>query len=215
MSTLPCSEDLILNGAAIKHVSDFKYLGSMMASSENDIRKRRALAWAAFWKLQKIWKAQAVPRVLKLKIFQTTCLPVLLYGCETWVITKSLSQYLDSYLTNCLRIILGIKRLDRVPNSELYRLTQLRPVTQTIQEKQLRWIGHILRKALDEPINIYALYQPTHGHRRRGRQRLLYPEYIAGLINDEVTLSPPEIRKMAQDRIGWSKLVSDCSAADR
>ena len=27
-------------------------------------------------------------------------------------------------------------------------------------------------------LNIYALYSPSHGQRKQGRQRLLYPEYI-------------------------------------
>ena len=38
-------------GEAINQVDNFKFLGSMMASSENDLKRRRALAWAASWKL--------------------------------------------------------------------------------------------------------------------------------------------------------------------
>ena len=41
---------LTLNGENIEVVSDFKYLGSMMASSERDIKIRKGQAWAAFWK---------------------------------------------------------------------------------------------------------------------------------------------------------------------
>ena len=36
-------------GTSINHVTDFKYLGSMMASSASDLKRRKALAWTAFW----------------------------------------------------------------------------------------------------------------------------------------------------------------------
>ncbi|CAF4669482.1 unnamed protein product, partial [Didymodactylos carnosus] len=41
---------LTLNGEPIELVADFKYLGSIMASSEKDMKHRKSLAWVAFWK---------------------------------------------------------------------------------------------------------------------------------------------------------------------
>ena len=151
---------------------------------------------------------------LKLNIFKTACLPILLYGCETWILTKHLTAYLNSYHTNCLRIILGIKRLDRVTNTTLYNLSHQSALTQTIQKRQLGWVGHILRKPTNEPLNIYALYSPSHGRRKQGRQRLLYPEYIGRLVSPDFLLSPLEIWRIAQDRREWEKLVCALCAAD-
>ena len=42
----------------------------------------------------------------------------------------------------------------------------------------------------DEPANIYALYVPSHGKRRRGRQATSYLKYIQqclGDYNDQIT----------------------------
>ena len=186
-----------------------------MASTENDIRRRRAVAWGAFWKLLRLWKSSTVTQQLKLDIFKMACLPILLYSCESWVITKSLAAYLNSYLTNCLRIILGIKCLDKVTNNQLYNISQQRPLIHTIQKRQLKWVGHILRKPFDEPLNIYALYLPTHGKCRQGRQPLLYPEYIARILSQDILLSPPEIGRIVQNRLEWGKFVSACCAVDR
>ena len=36
-------------GSTINHVQDFKYLGPMMASSSGDLKRRKGLAWTAFW----------------------------------------------------------------------------------------------------------------------------------------------------------------------
>ena len=38
----------------VEQVRDFKYLGSMMASSETDLKNRKGQAWGSFWKLNNI-----------------------------------------------------------------------------------------------------------------------------------------------------------------
>ena len=44
-----------LNGEAIKNVLDFKYLGSYMTSTDNDVSIRIGKAWALLNTLNKIW----------------------------------------------------------------------------------------------------------------------------------------------------------------
>ncbi|XP_071943549.1 uncharacterized protein [Antedon mediterranea] len=41
-------------GNAINHATNFKYLGSMMASSSGDFKRRKGLVWTAFWKLENV-----------------------------------------------------------------------------------------------------------------------------------------------------------------
>ena len=52
-------------GQQISHVSDFKYLGSMMALGIIDVIRRKSLAWAAFWKLGKIWRSSSISLATK------------------------------------------------------------------------------------------------------------------------------------------------------
>ena len=49
----------------INHVSDFRYLRSMMASSKCDLKRRKALAWSAFWKLEHLWWGPALSITVK------------------------------------------------------------------------------------------------------------------------------------------------------
>ena len=44
-------------GDPINHVLDFRYLGSMVASGSSDLKRRKLLAWCAFWKLEQLWKS--------------------------------------------------------------------------------------------------------------------------------------------------------------
>ena len=56
--------------------------------------------------------------------------------------------------------MLGIKRLDKVTNREIYNRVKQVPISQTLAKRTLAWIGHMLRPA-DEPIKIYSLYEPS------------------------------------------------------
>ena len=54
-------------GQPIKHVSNFKYLGSMMASGvSHKTSRRRAVAWVTFWKLEKETSVHQSPSRRKL-----------------------------------------------------------------------------------------------------------------------------------------------------
>lgn len=159
------SKNLELGSQRIEWVNNFKYLGSMVKVSETDISTRKALAWAAFWKIKDIFHSKNLPIRLKTNIFQAVCLSVLLYGCESWIITEKLKQSLNSFATNCYRVMLNIKRLDKVSNAVIYQTIGIDPLDLQIQRRQLRYIGHCLRKPEFELTNKYVLYQPIERHR--------------------------------------------------
>ena len=56
-------------GDSINHVSDFRYLGSMVASGSSDLKRRKSLAWCAFWKLEQLWKSPHISIATKVKLF--------------------------------------------------------------------------------------------------------------------------------------------------
>ena len=72
-------------------------------------------------------------------------LPVLLYGCETWTLTKDLRRRLNSFGTRSLRRILGYCWSDFVSNERLLRETQMRFVTCIVREHQLWLYGRVAR----------------------------------------------------------------------
>ena len=69
----------LLDGTKLKEVNDFKYLGSWVYSTEEDIRIGKDLAWAAANKMKKIWKSN-ISMNLKERLFVATAESVLLYG---------------------------------------------------------------------------------------------------------------------------------------
>ncbi|CAF0980581.1 unnamed protein product [Brachionus calyciflorus] len=204
---------LKINNEDIEVVDEFKYLGSNMSSSEKDMKCRKGQAWSAFRSLEKIWTSKTTSIELKIRIFQASCLSILLYGSETWILDQKLLDELDSYATNCYRNMLGIKRLDKVPNSEIYKKVKQVPISLKLAKRTLTWIGHMLRRPTDEPIKIYGLYEPSQqmGRSKLGRQTTSYAKYVAKLINKSTTLTVEEIERAAQNRTEWRKLVIACT----
>ena len=90
-------------------VESFTYLGCRIdahGGSEEEIRGRIEIARGCMKSLTKnIWHSSISPRV-KVQLYSTYILPVLLYGSEMWDMTVRSSQRLEAYDQWCLRHIL-------------------------------------------------------------------------------------------------------------
>ena len=117
------------NGEMLKVVQNFKYLGAWTESTAKDISVRKALAWTACHKLRKVWKSR-LRRQIKERLFIATVESVLLYGAETWTLTKTLENQLNGCYTRMLRMALNISYKVHMTNVELYR--DLPPVSRKI-----------------------------------------------------------------------------------
>ena len=70
---------------------------------------------------------------------------------------------INAFGTSCYRIMLNIKRIDRVFSAKIYDLTQSAPLVENVRTRQLRFLGMKLRMPDDEPCKEYALYIQPHG----------------------------------------------------
>ena len=94
------------DGASLRLVDKFTYLGSSVSSTENDIDTRLTKAWTAIDRLSIIWKSDLTDE-MKRSFFQAAVVSILLYGCTTWTLTKRLEKKLDGNYTRMLRAILN------------------------------------------------------------------------------------------------------------
>ena len=126
-----------------------------------------------------------------------------------------MENIINSFGTSCYRIMLDIRRIDRVPNATIYSLTETAPLIETVRLRQLRFLGHVLGLPENEPVREFAMYVSTHGRRKPGRQRTLFTNYIHCLLGDpDSLLNDNQMLEMIQDRHRWRKTVVDCSAAE-
>ena len=70
---------------------DFKYLGSWVDTTYEDMRIRKGSSWSSMNRMDAIWKSN-LRRETKIRLFRATIESVLLYGCETWTLKKNLEK---------------------------------------------------------------------------------------------------------------------------
>ena len=154
-----------LDGASLRLVDKFPYLGSSVSSTENDIDTRLTKAWTAIDRLSIIWKSDLTDE-MKRSFFQAAVVSILLYGCTTWTLTKRLEKKLDGNYTRMLRAILNKSWRQHPTKRQLYG--HLPPITKTIQVRRARHAGHCWRSK-DELVSDVLLWTPTYGQAKAGR----------------------------------------------
>ena len=91
----------------LEEVKDFKYLGSYIMSTAQDIKVRKAKAWKALNDMARIWTSD-ISRPVKARFFFATVESVLLYGSETWTLTPALEKSLNGCYTRMLRVVFNV-----------------------------------------------------------------------------------------------------------
>jgi hypothetical protein len=92
-------------------VEEFKYLGTILNqnSIQEEIKSRLNSEIASYHSVQNL-SSSLLPKNLKIKIYRTIILPVVLYGCETLSLTLRVECRLRVFENKVLRRILGPQR---------------------------------------------------------------------------------------------------------
>jgi len=107
-------------------VNDFVYLGSLIShdgGSETEILRCIGIARDCFFLLEKNISRSHIHTETKVQLYRTYVLPVLLYGCETWTVTRTLERHLNAFDTWCLRKILRIPYTRHTTNETVRSIT--------------------------------------------------------------------------------------------
>jgi exonuclease III len=170
--------NLTVYDKAIRQVNSFTYLGMEVSDSQAAFQARRRQAWAAAAKLHKVFHSN-ITENLKVRLFQATVECVLLYGCETLTISKTLGKEIDSAHSALLRHALAIHWPQRVSNTEVYLRANSPRCCQIIRSKRIRLYGHLLRQPRDTPAGLILQTQPTEKYRVGGHRRFTYEKMLA------------------------------------
>jgi hypothetical protein len=98
---------------------------------------------------------------LKMRIYKTIILAVVLYGCETWSLTLKEKHRLRVFENKVLRRIFGPKRNEvtggwrKLHNEELRYLYSSPSIIRIIKSRRMRWVRHVAR--MGEKRNAYKL----------------------------------------------------------
>jgi hypothetical protein len=139
---------------------------------------------------------------VKIRIYKTIILPVVLYGCETWSLTVREEHKLRVFEEN----IWTKDGWRKLHNEELHNLYSSPGIIRIRKSRRMRWAGHVPR--MGEKRNVYRLLAgKPEGERPLGRSRCRWMDNIK-IDLFEIGLSVVDWIGLAQDRYRWRALVN-------
>ena len=148
---------------------------------------------------------------LKIKIYRTIILLIVLYGCETWSLTRREERRLRLFENMVLRRIFGPRRDEvtgewgRLHNEELNDLYSTN-IVRMIKSRRMRWAGHVARMGEEKGVYRVLVGKPE-GRRPLGRPRRRWVDNIR-MDLQEMGCGYMDWIGLAQDRDRWWTLVS-------
>ncbi len=136
--------NITINSQIIENMDSIEYLGQLISIEkrfDKEIERRIALRWTKFWTLKNILKRNFKPKH-KCEIFNSCVHPTLLYGTQTWSVSKKDENKLTTTQNSMERAMLNYKITARIPLSKIKRkLKYNRNVIHCINRLKWDWAG--------------------------------------------------------------------------
>jgi len=144
-------------------------------SIQDEIKSKLKSGNACYHPVQNLLSSSLLSKNIKITIYRTIILPVVLYGCGTWSLTLREKCRLRVFENRVMRRIYGTKRgmvtgeRRKLHNEELSDLYSPNTV-QVIKSRRMRWAGHVA--SMGERRGVYRiLVGKPEGKRPLGRPR--------------------------------------------
>jgi hypothetical protein len=149
---------------------------------------------------------------LKVKIYKTIILPVVLYGCETSSLTSREEHRLRVFENRVLRGIFGPKGDEvtgewrKLHNGDLHNLYSSPDIIRQIKSRRMRWAGYVARKGVGRKVYRVLVGKPEV-KRPLGRPRRRWEDGMKVVLR-EIGWWGVEWIHLAQDRDRWRAVVN-------
>ena len=102
-----------IDNSTFKRVEELKYLRTTLTNKNfiaEEIKSRLSSGNACYHLVQNILSLRLLSKIVKIKIYRTIILPIVLYECETWLLTMREERKLRVFENKVLWRIFGPRR---------------------------------------------------------------------------------------------------------
>ena len=130
-----------VDGVRLKQARETVYLGVRLSENggmESELERRIGMAATAVGALREpIFGNKELSKEAKLTVYNAVVVPILVYGCEAWVLRERDKMRLQAMEMQVLRGVAGVTRLDCMRSEEIRKaLKQEAVVTQVMRRRE-------------------------------------------------------------------------------
>ena len=159
-----------IDGETMETVTDFIFLGSKITADgdcTHEIKRCLLLGRKAMTNLNSILKSRDITFLTKVRLMKAMVFPVVMYGCESWMMKKAERRRIDAFELWCWRRLLRVLWTARRSNQSI--LKEISPqysLEGLILKLKLQYFGHLMRRA--DSFEKTLMLGKIEGERRRG-----------------------------------------------
>ena len=184
------------------------YMATEDGKCDKEIKRRIGIARTAFESMAKILISRNISIELRSRIAKCYIWSTLLYGAETWTLTKVTSDKLEAFEMWLYRRMLRISWKEHKTNADvLHKMKTKRSLLNTIKKRKCQYFGHIIR---GDGIQRLLMEGRINGRRGRGRPRTMWTDNI----KEWTKMSYNDCIRVAQDRERWRSMTADLLTTD-
>ena len=138
-----------IDGETVETVAD--YFGGSKITADSDcsheIKRHLLLGRKVMTNLDSILKSRDITLPTKVYLVKVMVFPVVMYGCESWIVKKAERQRIDAFELRCWRGLLRIPWTARRSNQSI--LKEISPgcsLEGMMLKLKLQYFGHLMRK---------------------------------------------------------------------